>query len=115
MHLCCIGHAVGHLTAHLRRCHIAVQKRGRRGGFSRPSKSTRPEVEMIMSPKTLDSALDFVPDKRACKGGVWMSIVDAFSAIRQGIDLAGEYKELTGRGMPANEAARRVFDQMGKR
>jgi len=56
-----------------------------------------------------------MPGKAPRKTGIWDSIVNAFAAIRQGIDLAGEYKDLTGRGVPASEAARRVFERMGKR
>ncbi len=70
-----------------------------------------------MSIKTFDSALDFVPEatKPVRSSGILAGIVNGFSAIREGIDLAGEYKELTNRGMASDEAARKVFDKIGKR
>ncbi len=65
-----------------------------------------------MSIKTFDSALDFVPEKKA-PSTAWKSIVSGFDAIREGIALAGEYKELTNRGMASEAAARKVFEKIG--
>ena len=67
-----------------------------------------------MSTKAYDSALDFVPAKQA-RHGAMHAIFDTFSAIREGIELAGEYKDLTGRGMLPSDAARKVFEHIGKR
>ena len=66
-----------------------------------------------MSIKTFDSALDFTPAKPA-RGGVWTAISKSISAIREGIALAGEYKDLTNRGMASDAAARKVFDKIGR-
>ena len=66
-----------------------------------------------MSIKTFDSALDFMPAKPA-RGGIWAAISKSFQAIREGIALAGEYKELTNRGMASDVAARKVFDKIGR-
>lgn len=66
-----------------------------------------------MSIKTFDSALDFTPAKPA-RSSAWGVIASSFAAIREGIELAGEYKELTNRGMASDAAARKVFDKIGK-
>ncbi len=68
-----------------------------------------------MSVKTFDSALDFVPANTQTQRGILSTIVEAFKAIREGIDAAGEYNELTSRGIASDVAARRVFDKIGKR
>ena len=65
-----------------------------------------------MSVKAFDSALDFVPAKLANPNRV-TTIGDWFSSIREGIALAAEYKELTGRGMRSEAAARKVFEKIG--
>jgi hypothetical protein len=65
--------------------------------------------------KTFDSALDFVPAKPARSGGVLKMVGGVFAAIREGIDLAGEYKELTNRGMASDVAARKVFEKIGQK
>jgi hypothetical protein len=72
---------------------------------------------MIMSVKTFDSALDFVPasDRKPAQRGVLAALVEAFKAVREGIDAAGEYNELTSRGVASDVAARRVFDKIGNR
>lgn len=67
-----------------------------------------------MNVKAFDSALDFVPAKAVRSHGVVHAVVQWFSSIREGIVLAGEYKELTARGMPSDEAARKVFEKIGK-
>lgn len=68
-----------------------------------------------MSTKTYDSALDFMPErKRVAQGGFLRGILAGLAAIREGIDCAGEYKELTNRGMPSDAAARKVFDKIGR-
>ena len=70
-----------------------------------------------MSIKTFDSALDFVPAAKPRTGGAALGLLkaigDTFSAIREGIDLAGEYKDLTNRGMASDIAARKVFEKIG--
>lgn len=68
-----------------------------------------------MSVKTFDSALDFVPARKPSQRGFLATIVEAFKAVREGIDAAGEYNELTSRGVASDVAARRVFDKIGKR
>jgi hypothetical protein len=72
-----------------------------------------------MSIKTFDSALDFIPAAKprtaGVAGGVFKAISDTFSAIREGINLAGEYKELTNRGMASDAAARKVFEKIGSK
>src|SRR5262245_31100548 len=77
MQICRDRHALRHLTPHRRTSHIALQKRANEPAILAAFR-TRPEVEMTMSTKTFDSALDFVPKKPARKGGVWSSVVDAF-------------------------------------
>ena len=67
-----------------------------------------------MSIKTFDSALDFMPAKRVRPSGFWAVMADSFSAIREGIEIAGEYKALTSRGVASDVAARKVFDKIGK-
>lgn len=67
-----------------------------------------------MNVKAFDSALDFVPEKAGRREGSLLSIFDWFSSIREGIVLAGEYQELTARGMPSDQAARKVFEKIGK-
>lgn len=66
-----------------------------------------------MSIKTFDGALDFLPASKPRSGGILRMIGETFLAIREGIDLAGEYKELTNRGMASDVAARKVFDKIG--
>ena len=69
-----------------------------------------------MTVKTFDSALDFVPNQKKAErtGSPWSAIVIGFDAIREGIQLAGEYHELTNRGMASDAAARKVFNKIGK-
>ncbi len=69
-----------------------------------------------MSVKTFDSALDFVPaaSSKPAQRGVFAAVVEALKAVREGIDAAGEYHELTARGVASDVAARRVFDKIGK-
>lgn len=67
-----------------------------------------------MTVKTFDAALDFVPAAKARTTGFWAVLSQSFSAIREGIAVAGEYKELTGRGMAADVAARKVFEKIGR-
>ncbi len=67
-----------------------------------------------MSIKTFDSALDFIPAAKPRTSGVLGAIATTFSAIREGIDLAGEYKDLTNRGMASDVAARKVFEKIGR-
>ena len=47
--------------------------------------------------------------------GFWTTLVNGFRAISEGITLAGEYKELTNRGVPSDVAARKVFEKIGTR
>ena len=68
-----------------------------------------------MNIKAFDSALDFVPASPTRSSGRIVTIGDWLSSIREGISLAGEYKELTNRGMPAEQAARKVFEKIGAR
>ncbi len=66
-----------------------------------------------MNVKTFDSALDFVPAAMGPRSlSTWGSILLSFGAIREGITLAGEYKDLTNRGMASDAAARKVFDKI---
>lgn len=65
--------------------------------------------------KSFDSALDFTPEtKKARTSSPWSAIVIGFDAIREGIQLAGEYKDLTNRGVASEVAARRVFNKIGR-
>lgn len=66
-----------------------------------------------MNIKTFDSVIDFMPAaRRPRRMSVWGSIVMSFGAIREGITLAGEYKDLTNRGMASDAAARKVFEKI---
>lgn len=67
-----------------------------------------------MNVKAFDSALDFVPGKAARPNGFISAVLEWLNSIREGIVLAGEYKELTARGMPSDQAARKVFEKIGK-
>lgn len=67
-----------------------------------------------MNVKAFDSALDFVPAKSARDATGFAAVGEWFKSIREGIVLAGEYKELTARGMPSDQAARKVFEKIGK-
>jgi hypothetical protein len=69
---------------------------------------------MIMNVKAFDSALGFVPEKATRPHGFFQAASQWFNSIREGIVLAGEYKELTARGMPSDQAARKVFEKIGK-
>jgi hypothetical protein len=82
-------------------------------GHGRAGQAKPPRRRMIMSIQTYDSALDFVPvAKRKPNSSAWGAIVLSFDAIREGITLAGEYKELTNRGMASDAAARKVFEKI---
>lgn len=72
-----------------------------------------------MDVKTYDSVVDFNAAKArdrkdAGHKSAWGTMVEAYVAVQEGITLAAEYKELTGRGMQPSEAARKVFDKIGK-
>ncbi len=68
-----------------------------------------------MTAKTYDSALDYIPERKQTQSrGILRGILASLTAIRQGIDCAGEYQELTNRGMPSDVAARKVFDKIGR-
>ncbi len=44
----------------------------------------------------------------------FMQVVDMFDAIGDALRLSRQYNDLTSRGMPAEEAARKVFEPIGK-
>ena len=64
--------------------------------------------------KAFDGGLDFVPAPKQRTGSIWNTLALSLAAIREGIELAGEYKELTNRGMASDAAARKVFERIGK-
>lgn len=67
-----------------------------------------------MSIKTFDSALDFTPaHAKPARTGIVPTILKTLDAIREGITLAGEYKDLTNRGVASDVAARKVFEKIG--
>lgn len=68
-----------------------------------------------MSIKTFDSALDFTPaHTKTARPGFFATVLKTLAAVREGITLAGEYKELTNRGVASDVAARKVFSKIGK-
>jgi hypothetical protein len=70
---------------------------------------------MIMSTKTLDTPITFASAKESPVGGFVKGVVDTLTSIREGIDLAAEYRTLTARGVAPDVAARKVFERIGKR
>lgn len=67
-----------------------------------------------MSIKTFDSALDFTPARsKAARRGFGSTLWQTLAAIREGINLASEYKALTNRGVASDVAARKVFEKIG--
>lgn len=67
-----------------------------------------------MSSHSISSALPLGPVKRPRTGGFWAGIASTFLSIREGVELASEYKDLTDRGMASDVAARKVFDKIGR-
>ena len=66
-----------------------------------------------MNFKDSDSALDFDPSSgHARKGGPIGAISSWFAAMNEGITLAGQYKELTARGVAPDIAVRKLFEQI---
>jgi hypothetical protein len=71
---------------------------------------------MIMSIKALETSADFASAKEAPSGGsFWKGLLYTLVSVREGIDLAAEYKTLTTRGMAPDVAARKVFERINTR
>ena len=64
-----------------------------------------------MNVKTIDSA-EFHGDESSAHKGSFSAITAWFSAMNEGITLAGQYKDLTARGMSPDLAVRKVFEQI---
>mgnify|MGYP000997376235 CR=1 FL=1 len=64
-----------------------------------------------MNVKSIDGA-DFHDDATGPHKGPFSAISAWFSAMNEGITLAGQYKDLTARGMSPDLAVRKVFDQI---
>jgi hypothetical protein len=65
-----------------------------------------------MSIKTIDEALDFLPEARtenAEKTGFVGYLMAVFAAIGDGFAAARDYETLVGRGVPADQAVKLVF------
>lgn len=70
-------------------------------------------MEMIMNVKPFDAALDFVPATNKGRNGGFREAVSLwFAALNEGINLAGEYKDLTAHGVRPDVAVRKVFSQI---
>jgi hypothetical protein len=70
---------------------------------------------MIMSTITsYDDALDFLPTaKTSPKRPTFLDKIRLFTqAMREGHQAARRYRELTGRGVPHDKAARQVFGEI---
>ena len=65
-----------------------------------------------MNINSFDSALDFTPTAAATRRPLWTTVASTFEALREGIQLANEYKTLTSRGVSPDIAVRAVFDHM---
>jgi hypothetical protein len=71
---------------------------------------------MIMSIKALETSADFAPAKEASEGtSFWKGLLYTLVSVREGIDLAAEYRTLTSRGMATALAAQKVFERINKR
>lgn len=64
-----------------------------------------------MNVKTVDSA-DFHGEEHGAHKGLFAGVTAWFAAMNEGITLAGQYKELTARGVSPDMAVRKVFDQI---
>lgn len=74
-----------------------------------PPQSTR---ESIMSIRTADEALDFLPVVNTGKAkGVLAMVATVISAIAEGQRAAAEFDRLTAHGMGQSDAARTVFER----
>ena len=65
-----------------------------------------------MNVKAFDTALDFIPSGKSRKGGPFGAVASWFGALNEGITLAGQYKELTARGVAPDVAVRALFEQI---
>jgi hypothetical protein len=65
----------------------------------------------IMSTKTYDEALDFMPTSTTGGRGPWATAKTIFSALREGLDARGRYQDNVARGMQPSEAAGKAFGQ----
>lgn len=66
---------------------------------------------MIMSTKTIEPALDFLPVETGGKRpeGIFKSIAAFFAAVGDGLSAAHEYERLTAQGTPPQKAVEIVF------
>ena len=66
-----------------------------------------------MSINTVNTSVDLAPAKESSAGSFWKGVLYTLSSVREGIDLAAEYRALTARGMAPDVAARKVFERIG--
>ena len=66
-----------------------------------------------MSIRTVDQALDFLPEVETGKGhqGLLALLASVVSAIADGQRAAADYDRLTAHGMGQSEAAHKVFER----
>jgi hypothetical protein len=69
----------------------------------------------IMSTKTYNAALDFMPadtaDAAATRPSLFARVKEYVSAMHNGLEAWREYERLTAAGIAPDEAARRSFQQ----
>lgn len=65
-----------------------------------------------MNVKAIDSTVDIHDEMGAGHKGPFGMISAWFSALNEGITLAGQYKNLTARGVAPDLAVRKVFEQI---
>lgn len=63
-----------------------------------------------MSTKTLDGALDFIPEQKPASAGILSQVSAFFTTMREGLEMAHQYQVLTERGMQPAAAARAAVD-----
>ena len=65
-----------------------------------------------MSVKAINSTTDFHQTATTGHKGPLGAIMALFGAMNEGITLAGQYKDLTSRGVTPDVAVRKVFEQI---
>jgi len=63
-----------------------------------------------MSIKTIDSALDFLPEVKNAASAHFKTAMTIFRGIGEGLAAAAAYESQVARGVPANVAVRRIFE-----
>ena len=67
---------------------------------------------LIMSTKTYETALDFMPaDAAVARPSLYVRFKEYVSAMHNGLEAWREYERLTAAGLAPDEAARRSFQQ----